>query len=194
MASKSKAPVEGTSAAEHLAKLEERLFGKNAPRVNGKIERGHGSLFRQLSAEDMAAYCALEKLVVAEDGLSAAQGQLSAAQAAVTAAEANCTLVAKDAVTAKDAAETEDGLGGVTQETREQRRTRLAAEVEARRLEAERLAEAEEAELGLGSLLADQVGVETEELRKKRLQQAQQREVMGPAAFSLFGGMGGLSY
>lgn len=50
------------------------------------------------------------------------------------------------------------------------------------------------ADLGLGDLLADQVGVETEELRKKRLQQAQGVQ-MGPpagaAALSLFGGLGG---
>lgn len=56
------------------------------------------------------------------------------------------------------------------------------------------------ADLGLGDLLADQVGAETDELRKKRLAQAQQREQMGPAAFSLFGGSplggmgGGLGY
>jgi hypothetical protein len=52
---------------------------------------------------------------------------------------------------------------------------------------------------GLGDALSDQVGTETEELRKKRLLQQQQSQLLGPggsaAASSLFGspfgGIGG---
>lgn len=46
-------------------------------------------------------------------------------------------------------------------------------------------------DLGLGDMLRDQVGTDTEELRKKRMLQQQRGEQMGPAAMSLFGGMGG---
>lgn len=50
-------------------------------------------------------------------------------------------------------------------------------------------------DLGLGSLLADQVKDETEETRKKRLKETQERSMMGPsgsiAAYSLLGASGG---
>ena len=46
--------------------------------------------------------------------------------------------------------------------------------------------------LGLGDMLRDQVLDETEEARKKRMQQQQERSLMGPAAspatLALFGG------
>jgi hypothetical protein len=45
-------------------------------------------------------------------------------------------------------------------------------------------------DLGLGSMLSDQVAGETEEQRKKRLQQLQQQRFMSPAASSLLGGDG----
>lgn len=50
-------------------------------------------------------------------------------------------------------------------------------------------------DLGLGSLLTDQVKDETDEARKKRLKDMQERELMGPggslASFSLLGTSGG---
>lgn len=48
------------------------------------------------------------------------------------------------------------------------------------------------ADLGLGGMLADQVKGETDEMRKKRLQQ-QQIGQMGAANMSLFGVPGGTS-
>jgi RecA/RadA recombinase len=52
------------------------------------------------------------------------------------------------------------------------------------------------ADLGLGDLLAEQVAGETEEQRKKRMLEMQQRREMGPAGSlavtSLFGARGGL--
>lgn len=49
-------------------------------------------------------------------------------------------------------------------------------------------------DLGLGDMLGQQVAGETEEMRKKRMQQAQERALMGPAGspatLALFGGMG----
>ncbi len=51
-------------------------------------------------------------------------------------------------------------------------------------------------DLGLGSLLTDQVAGETEEQRKKRMAEMQQRQLMGPAGSPatlalLGGGLGG---
>lgn len=54
------------------------------------------------------------------------------------------------------------------------------------------------ADLGLGTMLADQVAGETEEQRRKRMQEAQQQRGFGgsPAVMSLFGtgGAGGTTY
>lgn len=51
-------------------------------------------------------------------------------------------------------------------------------------------------DLGLGSMLQEQVAGETEEQRKKRMLQMQERQAMGPAGspatLALFGGLGGL--
>jgi len=50
-------------------------------------------------------------------------------------------------------------------------------------------------DLGLGSMLQDQVAGETSEERKKRMQQQQQQATglgQSPATLALFGGMGGL--
>jgi hypothetical protein len=79
-----------TSAAEQLAQLEDKLFGDRCGRVDGKIERGSGSLFQRLSPEDKATYEALEAQVEAEVQLAAAQAQVSAAQVAVKAAQERC--------------------------------------------------------------------------------------------------------
>lgn len=53
-------------------------------------------------------------------------------------------------------------------------------------------------DLGLGGMLSDQVAGETEEQRKKRLQEMQQRAMMGPAGtpatMALFGGGLGAGY
>lgn len=50
-------------------------------------------------------------------------------------------------------------------------------------------------DLGLGDMLGQQVAGETEEVRKKRMLQMQERNMMGPAGspatLSLFGGLGG---
>lgn len=78
----------GMSAADRFAALEQKLFKGLAARIDGKIERGHGSLFRRLPAEDQARYLALEKEVMAEAAVNAARAVLSAAEAALREAEA----------------------------------------------------------------------------------------------------------
>jgi hypothetical protein len=51
-------------------------------------------------------------------------------------------------------------------------------------------------DLGLGDMLGEQVAGETEELRKKRMQQMEERRALGPsgslAVASLFGPRGGV--
>jgi hypothetical protein len=79
-----------TSAAERLAALEEKLFGDRAARVNGKIERGHGSLFRRLSADEQRHYLALDAEVEAEAKVALARTALTLAENALAAAEARC--------------------------------------------------------------------------------------------------------
>ena len=52
------------------------------------------------------------------------------------------------------------------------------------------------ADLGLGDMLSLQVADETEEQRRKRMEQMQNRALApagSPATLALFGGMGGLS-
>lgn len=46
-------------------------------------------------------------------------------------------------------------------------------------------------DLGLGDMLSQQVGAETEEQRKKRMAQMAQDKNMSPAAISLLGGYSG---
>lgn len=81
----SESPV---SAAERFAALEERLFAGRAARVDGKIERGHGSLFRRLSEDDQRRYLALEAAVAAEAKVALARTALTLAQQALADAEA----------------------------------------------------------------------------------------------------------
>lgn len=63
-------PDEKTAASDLLRAFEDEKLGPDAVRINGKIERGHGSKFRGLSEEDQAKYAALEKLVEAEQKLA----------------------------------------------------------------------------------------------------------------------------
>jgi hypothetical protein len=46
-------------------------------------------------------------------------------------------------------------------------------------------------DLGLGDMLSQQVGAETDEQRRKRMAQMQQDKNMSPAAISLLGGYSG---
>lgn len=82
--------TEGNSAAERFAALEEKLFQGRAARVNGQIERGHGSLFRRLSEDEQRRYLALEAEVVAEKKVADARAALSLAEAALKTAEERC--------------------------------------------------------------------------------------------------------
>lgn len=75
-----------SNAAELLRAFEDDKLGEDAVRINGQIERGHGSKFRDLSEEDQAKYGAIEKLVAAEQALADATTAHRAAEEAYEAA------------------------------------------------------------------------------------------------------------
>lgn len=47
-------------AAAQLRAFEDEKLGPDAPRYDGKVERGHGSLWGRMSAEDKAKHAELE--------------------------------------------------------------------------------------------------------------------------------------
>lgn len=48
------------TAAEHLYKFELEKFGPDATRWDGKVERGHGSLYSRMTDADKAKHAELE--------------------------------------------------------------------------------------------------------------------------------------
>jgi hypothetical protein len=64
--------------AKRLRKFEDDHFG-DTPRVQGKIQRGHGSQFQNLSDKEKAEYAALENLVAAQDAHQQAVSHANAA-------------------------------------------------------------------------------------------------------------------
>lgn len=63
-----------------LRKFEDEHIGEDAPRQDGKIERGHGSLFQRLSDELKAMHGALENLVHAHAAHMQADANAKAAK------------------------------------------------------------------------------------------------------------------
>lgn len=82
---------EPVPAAARIRAFEDEHLGKDAVRINDRIERGSGSPFAALSPEHKRQYAALEKLVVAEQKLADAHAALIQADvehdAALAAAE-----------------------------------------------------------------------------------------------------------
>jgi hypothetical protein len=68
-----------------LREFEDEHLGKEAVRLNGRVERGSGSPYQALSPEKKLQYVALERLVVAEE-------KLADARAVVAKAEAECAM------------------------------------------------------------------------------------------------------
>lgn len=79
---------EHTPAAARLRSFEDEHFGEDAVRIDGKIERGVGSPYADLSDEDRRKYEAIERLIVAEQKLADAHTALIQADADYEAAEA----------------------------------------------------------------------------------------------------------
>jgi hypothetical protein len=76
------------SAIEQLRAFEDQHFGEDPPRINGDIERGHGSRYAAMTPEHRAHLDALVALVAAEKELSDASLALSQAEAKHEAAMA----------------------------------------------------------------------------------------------------------
>jgi chromosome segregation ATPase len=112
----SDAPAAGDTPDEITTKTKLREFeddklGANTPRIDGAIERGHGSHFKtRLSDQDRAYHAALENLLSAEQKVADTSAALAVAQAAqdvaekrVEAAEATATAADAEAQAALDA-------------------------------------------------------------------------------------------
>jgi len=80
-----------TDAAARLRAFEDEVFGKDAVRIGGKIERGYGSPYANVTDEQRRQYEAIEAMVVAEQKLMDARAALLQAEedhkAALTATE-----------------------------------------------------------------------------------------------------------
>src|SRR5262245_30947003 len=96
-------------AAEHLAELEEKLFQGRAARIEGRIERGYGSLFRALPEADRKHLLALEELVDAEAAVVGAKAMCAQVEQALTDAEKRYDDARADANAAKEAADEKAG-------------------------------------------------------------------------------------
>jgi len=76
---------------ERLRDLEDEVFGANARRVNGHIERGHGSAFSKLDVPTQQKFLALDRLIETEEVLVSANERLRLSAEAAQAAEASRT-------------------------------------------------------------------------------------------------------
>jgi len=73
--------AEAPDARAKLRAFENEHLGEDVPRVNGQIEKGHGSLFHQkLDDDQKRTHSALEQLVHAEDELQKANANLAKAE------------------------------------------------------------------------------------------------------------------
>lgn len=76
------------NAGQRLRAFEDEVFGKDVPRINGQIERGHGSMFARLTPEQKIHHVALERLVKTEAKVADASADLAKAEADHAAAMA----------------------------------------------------------------------------------------------------------
>lgn len=76
------------TAAQMLREFEDRILGESASRINGQIERGHGSKYQKMEPEQRQHHDALMRLVAAEDRMTTAKAELAAAMTAHAEAKA----------------------------------------------------------------------------------------------------------
>jgi hypothetical protein len=72
---------EPAAASQRLRAFEDEHLGEGAPRISGKLERGHGSLFSRLPIERQKEHAAIEKTVATEQKLADAHTALLKAEA-----------------------------------------------------------------------------------------------------------------
>jgi hypothetical protein len=75
------AHADDPSADERLRAFEDKVLGKDVPRVDGKVERGHGSKYMRMTAEHKTAHAILERLCAAEHAVTAATRAMAQAKA-----------------------------------------------------------------------------------------------------------------
>lgn len=71
---------EDLPAGRRLRAFEDEHLGPDVSRINGSIERGHGSRFQRMHDDEKAEHAALERLMEAEKELQTATAELSIAQ------------------------------------------------------------------------------------------------------------------
>ena len=102
-ASTAKAPV---TAADKLREFEDKTFGKDAPRINGELERGVGSPYSRMTSHQKRHYESLEHLVKAEKKVADASAEFDTAKTKHDAAVKASDEAAKAVVEADKAAAT----------------------------------------------------------------------------------------
>jgi len=93
-AASSDEPAAPASAADQLRAAEDKYLGPDVPRVDGKVEEGIGSKFRNIPEEHRAHLIALRALAVIEAEVLAAKNALAAAEAKVEHAVASVEAAA----------------------------------------------------------------------------------------------------
>jgi hypothetical protein len=73
---------DGPPASDRLRAFEDRHLGEDATRINGAVERGHGSRFKAMRPEQHAEHSALEHLVKAEKDVADSSAALDVAKQA----------------------------------------------------------------------------------------------------------------
>jgi hypothetical protein len=86
---------EPDTAKAKLRAFEDEHLGKDAVRIGGEIEKGHGSPYAGMRPDRRRHYEALERLVEAEQRLDAANVALTNAKVALETAEADVENAAK---------------------------------------------------------------------------------------------------
>ena len=92
----------GSNASDRLRAFEDREFGKDVVRIQGRIERGSGSPFRNLPEPKQREYTALERCVETELVLSDAESKAAQAKADHDIAMHDADTAADDAAKADD--------------------------------------------------------------------------------------------
>jgi hypothetical protein len=98
--------ADDVTAHQRLRAFEDRHLGEDAVRINGAIERGHGSLFaiKMTEAPELRRqHAAIERLIEAEKKLGEAEGTLSVAQSEHATAKAAVDEATKATEAAKPA-------------------------------------------------------------------------------------------
>lgn len=85
---KAKSKADDETYAQELRQVEDNWLGKDAPRTpDGRVERGHGSLWVQMTPERRKYHAAIEAAIAAETKVAAAAAAHAAAEAELAAAE-----------------------------------------------------------------------------------------------------------